>query len=1045
MIGPSAPGIGALGILPWLAVVSLVAQSPPPAAELQALLVSPGWHTEPVAVEEIGGLDAHPGASALWTWSPESPPVRSPLPLRGPVRRELPAEWLEVEIAPRPRPAGVTELTVLAAPVEMWQEVPESLIPSWPVPRDGHLRLPRSPGETWRLRAAGGGFGTEWIEAAPGDRRVRLAVRPAEDRELRIADPAGEPVAGLAVQAFVEGDPSDRGRVAVYRSDLSGTLRLPGLPSDVEIELLAIGEDHAPLHFSGRVADLPARLRVEAGGIVAGRLVDDAGRPVAEAAVTLLAFSAPGSAKVVSRGTRSDGGGAWTIGGVAAGPAQLSVTAEGFARLTRTVEIEPDEATAVGKMTLSPGRSVLVRVVDAEGSGIAGAELLTRAGHRAVADAHGRALVEALPPAGAVEATVSAAGFLPRTVRLDPAPAEGIEVVLIRAAIFTGRLLDAEGAPVAAGRATVEIHARSEHRELEPDGRFTLELPPRAPAQLELTSPATVAVRIALAPSDAGARVDLGDLRAPAGWTVSGRLVRSDDATPVPGARVWTLRSNHDPLHAWAQGDLLEARSDADGRFRLRGLPPAAALLRIDGPGLARRHLEVAAPADETHHELGDVALEPGSTVTVETAEDPEPGLIARLDLRSTWLESDMLTATMSGGRAVFTGVPAGRATLSLVRGHEMQCDREIDVPEGGEELTVDCERDRGRVRGTVTAGDLPAGPGLLVWSLDGERAPGVILDRRVGELTSSRVLWGGRPDVRVEVDAGGWFETTALGAGRWQVAWAPEGGVQHARRLGVELADAGEQEIALRFPLLALHGTVVDGDRRGVAGARVAELSQGAFALSAADGSFQLEGLEPGRLRVHARHGDTSSEVATVELAAGDTPEPIELELAERQRPLTVEVVDANGSPVAGALVFLEQEGGAVRLVTTGLDGRVSLPFDPPLPRTVRAAAFAGGEWSLGDSVGYEPALESLPLQLEATGGLEITCEDACGPLALRSAGGWDLAMLHLRLGLRLATSPEQPLTIRGLPPGRYAAGSGGASVEVSVDEGPSRDLRLP
>ncbi len=1030
------------GLLPLLAVAGWPGPPVPAAEEIQALLVRPGWRAEPIPGGALAGLDAETGAVALWLWSRESAPVRLPMPARPPVSLEPAAEWLEVVLTTPPDAARAPERRVIAAPVAMWREVPEGLLPSWPVPEDGRLRLPR-PEEPWRVRPVGGGLGGGWSEAAAGTRRLVLAMRPAPDRAVRIEDPAGEPVPGLAVQLFVRGVGATPERIAVYGSDDSGTLRLPGLPGEVEVELLAIGDDHPPLRFEGRVADLPAALRMEAGTVLSGRLVDEAGKPVSGARVTLLAFPAPG-AKVVARGATSDAGGAWRIPGAAPGPAQLAAVAEGFARMNRTLEIEPAAVRDLGGLTMTRGREATVRVVDAEGHGVVGAEIVTRGGHRAAADARGLAGIAGLPP-GAVEATVTAPGFLPGSVRLDPAEGDVNQVVLTRAVLFSGRLVDAEGTPVEGGRATVEIGARTEAREIEPDGRFAVEVPPRTPASLALASATTVTVLRTLAPAEPGEEIDLGDLAVPPGVAVTGRLVRSEDATPVAGARVWTVRSAHDPLFAWTQGDLLEARSDNGGGFRLRGLAPGPALLRIDGPGLARRFVEVALAAGEPSHDLGEVVLDRGCEVTVETGDDGAVGLLARLDLRSAWLESDMLTASVHGGRAVFAGVPAGRATVSLVRGHELVCDREIEVGEGEESLTVECGPDRGRVRGVVLAGEQPAGPGHLVWSLDGFRPPGVILKQRAGELTNDQVLWGGRPDARVEVDATGWFETTALRAGEWQVAWAPEGGVQQARRLSVSLAEADEQEVMLRFPLLALRGRVLDGEGRGVGEARVVEIDQSAFTLSAADGSFRLEGLEPGALRLQARRGDASSEILTLEVASGDVPEPVDLELIERRQAVTVEVVDAEGSPIPGALVFLEEEGGAVRLVTTDLAGRSSLPYHPPLPRRLRAGAFAGGAWSLGGWLDFDLALDGVSLRLAATGGAEITCEDACGALGLRSANGWDLAALHLRLGRRLAVSAGEPLALGGLPAGRYLATVGGAEAAFSVEEGRSRELRLP
>ena len=102
--------------------------------------------------------------------------------------------------------------------------------------------------------------------------------------------------------------------------------------------------------------------------------------------------------------------------------------------------------------------------------------------------------------------------------------------------------------------ARLEIGSRSTEEAVQPDGRFVIDLPPATAAVLVLTSGRTTALRLPIAPGEGGEARDLGELIAPFGQVVLGRLVRDEDLLPVAGARVWALRSADDPLLAWGQG-----------------------------------------------------------------------------------------------------------------------------------------------------------------------------------------------------------------------------------------------------------------------------------------------------------------------------------------------------------------------------------------------------------------------------------------------------------------------------------------------------------
>ncbi|MEM7480580.1 MAG: carboxypeptidase-like regulatory domain-containing protein [Acidobacteriota bacterium] len=1031
--------IGAL--LLGLVGTSIFAATEPPVEVGRAVAVAAGLEAIPLSWSERLDAGRHSQFTAFWQWSNESPPTRSSVADPPPETFDEALDWLDisVEMGESPLPKG---LSLIAAPVEMWREVPEPLLPSWRVPASGRVRIPSSD-VPWRIRLLGEGFGTDWIELPGTIRNQVLRLTPATDRRLRLVDRAGDPRAGEALQIFRTG--KGRGnRVSLFRSDAEGTVVLPSLPGPLELEVMVLGETTAALIWRGRASSLPETLVLLPGAALEGSVIDArSGEPLAGVRVAVRAFTAPGSERVVARGAVSEETGAWRVEGLAIGKAQVAWSHEGFAHQSRVVELR-EGVMSLGRVPMESAQTVELHILGPSGIAVADAEALTSEGRRFPADAHGILRIEGMPKGRAGRATVKAPGFLPEPVTLPRQPGPPIEVRLRRTFQVVGRVVDAFGSPVPEGRTTLSLGNRSWTGEIASDGAFILDVPPRTAAVLELSVPQRVASRIDLEPGEAGERRDLGDIELSAGRAIAGQVVRKEDGLPVAGARVWTVRAPENLLLGWLEGDLLEARSDAEGFFELPGLARSSVALQVEAPGRARRHLDVALPDGAERHDLGPIELITGCRVRVVATGVEESGATARLDLRGQWHESDMLTATVSGGAAVFAHVPPGSALLSVMQGADLVCERRIEVPEEVE-FEVACDESPGEVRGVVLAGDRQVGPGWLSWSTTSPRAPGVVLKNRVGELESSRVLWGGRPDVRVEVAPDGRFACRRLNAGIWRVTWTPEQGSTFGRPIEVRLEDADEQEVVLRYSLHTVEGVVTDGEGVPVARARVRELESGGFALSRDDGTFGLHGLEPGVLRLRARSGDAVSEVAAVTLTPEKPLPPVELVLGEDHDAVRIEVRDESADGVPGALVFVQSSEGSVRLLTASVAGRVDVPIEPPQPSHLRVAAFAGGRWMLGEWVSLDRALEGLVLEMGRVGEVAFTCEETCGPIALQGAGGWDLSALSLRLGRLLSVEAERPQEIAGLPIGSYRVLVAGKEVAFEVEGGESERVALP
>ncbi len=52
------------------------------------------------------------------------------------------------------------KVELIAAPLAMWREAPEELLPHFQLGRDGRARLAWRPGEAWRVRLVGQGVGS---------------------------------------------------------------------------------------------------------------------------------------------------------------------------------------------------------------------------------------------------------------------------------------------------------------------------------------------------------------------------------------------------------------------------------------------------------------------------------------------------------------------------------------------------------------------------------------------------------------------------------------------------------------------------------------------------------------------------------------------------------------------------------------------------------------------------------------------------------------------------------------------------------------------
>lgn len=971
------------------------------------------------------------GAEAVWTWSAAMPPRRSEGGAIDPALFSAPPDELIVRVDGAD---GTGPIRLLAAPAAMWREVPEELLPQWPVPSSGRLALPRDSAADWRLRLVGPGTGSWWLDVAGSVTQVSLSAGAAPDRSFQVLAGDRVPVAS----ARIEIGPRAAGLASVTwlafrQADAAGKVTWPALP-DRATMVIALAPEHPPLVVSGAVHELPEVLLLSPGLTLSGRVLDAAGRPLSDATVAAGSY-APGEEPIASVARAvTDDEGRWRIAGLVAGDLAVVVEREGYARRRESLTVQAADHD-VGDWQLEAARRLELRTVSGlDGRPIAGASVSCDGLPLGRSNGSGTVHLNGLPPAP-LRVRIEAEGHLDWIGTL--AAADGFEEVTLQPSHrVIGRLLDHEGMAAAGGQARVETGDGFTVVSLAPDGTFALDLEPERPARLELTS-TEARIGVEVPPGSAGEITDLGDLQAPAGMILVGRLVRRTDASPVAGAEVWAI-SAENPLLAWARSDRRSTTSDREGRFRLTGLPAIPQTVYVDAPSMARRDLPVAPQPGSDEIDVGVVELDTGSVVRVVTLE--AAGASASIDLGGRWLEPEMLTAPVVGGRATLYGVPEGRYPLLVKRRGAVLCETEARVPPGPDEVEVECSVDERRVRGVVWSGERPVEGGRLIWRrAGGESMPGVVL-RRSGPLGLQRddVLWGRRPDVVVEIDAEGEFSTDQVHAGTWRVTLHDtEGGVSEPQT--VELAAGGEErELQLRFAGAAIAGRVIDAEGRPVAGAQVVDRAGGAFAFSGPGGGFRLPAT-PGQLaRLEALREAERSEV--VEVSPLDVAEPVTLVLgAGDDDRITVRVVDAEGIPMPGALVFLDFAGRASSVATTGAAGELSVRSSTGT--AFRAAAHGGGRWGFD---AWRSADETAEIVLAEGGSLHLRARRAA-EIAIDGPGGWELSQLLRRLGRPLALPADGELTIHGLPPGLYRIHTATESAFAEVAAGETERVELP
>ncbi|WP_426734193.1 carboxypeptidase regulatory-like domain-containing protein [Myxococcus faecalis] len=876
--------------------------------------------------------------------------------------------------------------------------------------------------------------------ALPGE---SLSLRPCgEDADLPLsATECEDPDMLAALRDLIQAGLGDTPVVARVTTDAEGAFEVHNLPEGT-VALWAVGAKGAALATEVKTGAEDVELVLEPSVVFAGRVVDEALRPVAGSKLTLFH-----TAHSRFFQTSSNGDGRFMLGPLPASTYGLQVDDD--QRVGPCMrEVSPDELeaedivlhrprTIVGQVLLDeqPVAHVHVEVVD------------TRV--TAETDARGRFVLEGLPPGDYVLKARHGQHQGQAETTLDEEQTEAEVTVRLGTLVrVTGVVRDTAGQPIRG--ATVLANSRGTvytgtEAVTGADGRFELE-----EATLG-THHFTVSAKGFL-PTDT-TEVEVTHHTPPVELTMERAFVIEGivvDAagTPLPditlSAMKWLRQpkgrrdgkphdlEHGDPDAPFADGPVIDALTDDAGRFVLNLPSPGLHRLTPDVPGFLATTLEVEAPAQDVR-----VVMQPGARVVgtvVDLKDTPIPNVAVTLtpvgeeEPVPSWGRSD------AQGAFQLEGVPPGRFVLRATFEHRGVGDATVDVTVTATETkTVTVRMDGGlSISGLVVneAGTPLPGASVFAYPLT-EPDPS---RRRFGHHAPLP------PPAQDQSNEQGRFTLAHLSPGRYRVDLTMAGytlrgadtpDVDDTQRISGVQVQAGTADLRLVVRYVGgVRGRLVRED-----GTPVTRFSIDDVSYRDANGAFQVSMAEPGTTWLTLEAPGLTRVVRQVEVPRGQDLDLGDVVLKAGRR-LRGRVLDARTSaPVVGLEVGVTSPGDPTRRDEASED------LDEGPPSLASAITRADGTFEL-------PPLESGPLVLTLTHPdyLPRTEQvgDSSAPLELRVSSGARLeGTVKDREGRPVDTdvqvvnvlTPEDALDVErgngtfrvsGLPPGEYAVAPG-------------------
>lgn len=495
----------------------------------------------------------------------------------------------------------------------------------------------------------------------------------------------------------------------------------------------------------------------EDGPEVSGRVIDGSGQPVSGALVMLAPPGSNGGLEelppAAAAWVSTAGNGSFRLAPPEPGTYHLDITARGFApqRRPALTLAAGSKDLALGAVALAPEAVLEGRVLDLGRRPITGAKVyLYRRGWvpsrippeapkdastpllkdpSAITDREGRFIVHGLVPGEAFEVSIWARGFAHASVESQRVPAEApLEVVLRGQATVRGKVVDAEGKPVAGVRVDALANGLAERGMTDEQGAFRFGA---GPGEIELRTvregTSAAPLRLRLAPGEVSEPLTmvlhtLAPAPAPAApegpiQEISG-LVMDAKGSPVAGAYIQAYRKDG---KGWGT-----TTTDAVGGFSLVGLPQGSYRISAGTSGFLDSRIEHLPVGDRPVSGLRFV-LDRGATVTGRILGLPPellPGM--RVWVNPDWANQSALD---SEGRFRIAAVEprpgAGSSFLVLDLQHRQRLNWALTILPGETEVLADLDLSRAvRVTGRLRREGKPVSGWVEVGRLGREEDP---------------------------------------------------------------------------------------------------------------------------------------------------------------------------------------------------------------------------------------------------------------------------------------------------------------------------------
>ena len=667
----------------------------------------------------------------------------------------------------------------------------------------GRCRLEGVPAGGLLVTATAGGFavGASWLDVSAGEEPlVRMLLLPGGMIEGRVTMHDGRPAAGATVQVRVNATAGYHFSLEA-RADQDGRYHRAGIPlwrKDVEVSASLDGLFGTRASVSGFAAGaerIELDLKLAAGFVVAGRVVDEEGSPVGAAEVSVGRW----------RGglTKTDAAGRFRIEGATEETNGLVARKKGFAACERTISgLSPAEREGLD-LVLEPGHVVAGTVEDAGGKPIAAARVTAWLWPypTALTDRSGRFRFEDLS-AQVREVWASKPGYLESRGNRAAADRTDVRLVLeeegnVKGIVVdgsTGQPLDAFTVKVRQGKKPGERGntagsldsslVQTGHDFSGADGRFTVHgLVPGAFYRLTVIGREHVEAvpdEVEAWPAfEARAPIRIDATREKG---LRGTVVHDLSGEPLRGVRVRHLGGPHyDPAanryHYFVESFQPEnptwrtTVTRIDGSFSLSGLCEKPGTLLLEKPGFARTAISPFVAGDEEQvFRLPVEAVVSGAVTTAAGA--PVPGVDLRVRMGKQYLPE---ARTDAEGRYRIDGLPAGEVSV-ILRPFGLRRIEEAML-RAGEETVVDFVEPPGAIAGRVSAAGEPVPMALVfvgrppsdqakttvkadvhgLYRIDG-LPPGtyeVIAQRGNGAATRERIVEVNASEVRCDLELG--------------------------------------------------------------------------------------------------------------------------------------------------------------------------------------------------------------------------------------------------------------------------------------------------